>query len=199
MKVCVFVFLSSFILSFSLTSIYFREIKAKSEILGEEAEVKEGVSPILTQSSSPSSTLSPSSTSASSGPEALRAGGQVPTPPASERQVIPTPTLIFSPIPQPSVSSEEIHKFIERFAGQYGVDPNVLRHIAVCESGFNPIAVNGSYAGLYQFTSVTWKNTRIEMGEDTNPDLRFNVEEAIQTATYIISVGKQGIWPNCYP
>ena len=108
---------------------------------------------------------------------------------------IPTPT----PVPQPKFSSEEIHAIIERFAAQYSVDPNVLRHIAVCESGFNPYAVNGPYAGLYQFSGNTWKSNRISIGEDTNTDLRFNAEEATQTAAYLISGGKKEIWPNCYP
>jgi soluble lytic murein transglycosylase len=108
---------------------------------------------------------------------------------------IPTPTVV----PQPKFSPEEIHAYIERFAAQYSVDPNVLRHVAVCESGFNPDAVNGPYAGLYQFSKNTWKNNRLSLGEDTNADLRFNAEEATQTAAYLISRGRKEIWPNCYP
>ena len=107
----------------------------------------------------------------------------------------PTPT----PIPQPEFSGEEIHKFIERFSAQYSCDPNVLRHIAVCESGFRADAVNGPYVGLFQFATVTWKSHRNLMGEDGNPDLRFNAEEAVQTAAYVVSQGKGYIWPNCYP
>lgn len=89
--------------------------------------------------------------------------------------------------------------FIERFASQYSVDPNVLRHIATCESGFNANARNGPYAGLYQFGNSSWKSNRILMGEDTDPDLRYNAEESVQTAAYIISRGIKNIWPNCYP
>ena len=127
-----------------------------------------------------------------------------------------TPTLTPSPIPtasptpkpkntptprplQPKILQSEIHTLMERFAGQYAVDVNVLRHIAVCESGFNPSAVNGPYAGLYQFNIATWKNNRVLMGEDTNPDLRFSAEESIQTAAYLISRGRRSLWPNCYP
>ncbi len=128
---------------------------------------------------------------------------------------IPTPTLVASPtlhptlvptlrptttpISYPSVSSTQIHSFIERFSAQYGVDPNVLRHIAICESEFNPRAVNGPYAGLYQFSGNTWKSHRILMGEDTNSDLRFNAEEAVQTAAFVLSSGRKDLWPNCYP
>ena len=110
-----------------------------------------------------------------------------------------TPTPTHTPVPQPIISSQEIHKLMERFAGQYGVDVNILRHIATCESGFNPLAVNGAYAGLYQFNGTAWKNNRLLMGEDTNIDLRLNAEESIQTAAYLISSGKKYLWPNCYP
>src|SRR4030042_5961889 len=111
----------------------------------------------------------------------------------------PTPVRTPTPIPQPKFSSEQINEFINRFASQYGVDPNVIRHIALCESGFNPSAIHLSYYGLFQFAPTTWKNIRKEIGEDTNTDLRLNAEEAVQTAAYAISVGKKGIWPNCYP
>jgi soluble lytic murein transglycosylase-like protein len=79
------------------------------------------------------------------------------------------------------------------------VDPNVLRHIAVCESGFNPLASNLAYAGLYQFSPNTWQNYRGNMGEETNTDLRFNAEEAVQTAAFVLSINQAYIWPSCVP
>ena len=121
-----------------------------------------------------------------------------PTPtltPSLTPTVAPTPT----PIPPPPVTSEQIHGFIERFAGQYGVDPNVLRHIAVCESGFNPLAVNGPYVGLYQFSVSAWQNNRALFGEDPDPALRYDAEESAQTAAYLLSIGKGYLWPNCQP
>lgn len=121
----------------------------------------------------------------------------------------PTPTPIPIPSPSPSptptpvlpppVSPQEIHAFIERFSSQYGVDPNVLRHIATCESGFNPLAVNEPYVGLYQFGKSSWTSNRLAIGEDTNLDLRFSAEESAQTAAYVISIGKGNLWPNCFP
>lgn len=111
----------------------------------------------------------------------------------------PTPTPSPTHVPQPVLSAQEIHKLMERFASQYGVDVNVLRHIAVCESGFNPSATNRNYAGLFQFNKTTWENNRRLMGEDPNVDLRYNAEESVQTASFIISKGKNYIWPNCYP
>ena len=111
----------------------------------------------------------------------------------------PTAKAEKTPVPQPTFSSQQINEFIDRFAGQYGVDPNVIRHIALCESGFRPNAKNYIYTGLFQFSPVTWQNIRKEMGEDTNIDLRANAEEAVQTTTYAVSKGKRGIWPNCNP
>ncbi|QQS39467.1 transglycosylase SLT domain-containing protein [Candidatus Woesebacteria bacterium] len=108
---------------------------------------------------------------------------------------IPSPTIVL----QPSIKPEIIHGFIERFAGQYAVDPNVLRHIATCESGFRPEAINGNYAGLFQFSSNTWIKYRQLMGEDTDTTLRTNAEEAVQTGAYVLSIGRGDIWPNCNP
>ena len=88
---------------------------------------------------------------------------------------------------------------MDRFAVQYSVSPNVIRYIALCESDFDPLAENLSYAGLFQFGPATWKNIRVKMGEDINIDLRLNAEESVQTAAYAISVGYKEIWPNCYP
>lgn len=121
---------------------------------------------------------------------------QTPSPtPKPTNAPIPTPTYI----PQLKASPQEIHGFMERFSGQYGIDVNVLRHVAVCESDFDPLAQNGKYAGLYQFDVVTWQNNRRLMGEEINPDLRFNAEEAVQTAAFLISKGKRYLWPNCFP
>ncbi|NMC99470.1 MAG: transglycosylase SLT domain-containing protein [Bacteroidales bacterium] len=117
--------------------------------------------------------------------------------PKTTPKLTPKPTK--TPSPQPYYSSEQIYELINRFAGQYGVSPDIMRHIALCESGFNYKASNAGYAGLFQFGTTTWKNLRSEFGEDTNPDLRYNAEEAIQTAAYVLSKNKGGIWPNCYP
>lgn len=124
----------------------------------------------------------------------------VPSPtPELTKTPSPTPVPTETPIPQPVFSSEEIHGFIERFAGQYAVDPNVLRHLAVCESGFNPLAINLNYAGLFQFSPNTWTKYRQLMGEDVDISLRLNAEEAVQTAAYAYSLNHDSIWPNCAP
>ncbi len=111
----------------------------------------------------------------------------------------PAKTPTQTPTPLPTLMPEAVHGFIDRFSAQYGVDPNVLRHIAVCESGFNSYAVNGKYVGLFQFSVNTWKSNRIKMGEDEDPNLRLNPEESAQTASYMVSIGRGDIWPNCFP
>ncbi|OGM21896.1 hypothetical protein A2863_02275 [Candidatus Woesebacteria bacterium RIFCSPHIGHO2_01_FULL_38_9b] len=176
----------AFFASFVFTAIvvygflYFRD-KNKAEVLGYISDISPTIPPTLTPTLVPTNepTVTPS-----------MAPTFVPT-------LKPTPEATI--ITQPHYSSEQINAFIERFAGQYGVDPNVLRHIAVCESGFNASSVNGPYVGLYQFSSNTWINNRSQMGEITDPELRYDAEEAVQTAAYLISIGKKGIWPNCYP
>ena len=37
------------------------------------------------------------------------------------------------------------------------------------------------------------------MGEDPDISLRYNAEEAVQTAAYNLSINNAGIWPNCAP
>lgn len=141
--------------------------------------------------------LSETTTSTSS-PTSLETPTPVPTPtitPTPSPTAKPTPT----PVPQPTFTSQQINEFVDKFAGQYSVSPHVLRAIAICESGFDPTAKKLSYAGLYQFGPNTWKNMRIKMGEDADIDLRFNAEEAVQTAAYVLQIGKTSIWPNCMP
>lgn len=121
---------------------------------------------------------------------------ETPTPAPTKK---PTPKPTATPVPVPEYSSQQVSELIERFAGQYAVDPNVMRAIAICETSFNYKAINGPYWGLYQFGPTTWENLREQMGEDPDTNLRLNPEEAAQTASYAVSQGKRGIWPNCNP
>jgi len=133
-------------------------------------------------------------------PTAIPTAAPTPTP---RPTLTPQPTKIPRPTPTPfpvkTYTPQEIHGFIERYASQYNLDVNVLRHVAVCESGFNPLAVNGPYIGLYQFGPTAWKNNRAIMGEDSELNLRYDAEESVQTAAYLISIGRSNIWPNCFP
>jgi len=151
-------------------------LSKKTEILSSQTES------ILTSTTSPTPTPSPSPT-----PDPTT----TPTPTPTPKPATPTP------VPLPAVSSQEINGFIDQFATQYNVDPNLLRHIAICESGFNPLSKNGPYAGLYQFGPTTWQNYRVKLGEDINTNLRLNAQEAVQTAAYVLSINQAYIWPNC--
>lgn len=158
--------------------MYFLGKNAKKDVLGTSEEILATPIPTITQSptESPAPTLSPT---------------PVPT---------KTPTQTLKPTATPvGASSSEINGFIDRFSAQYGVDANVLRYIAICESGFRSNAESVGYVGLYQFGPITWKNIRSEFGEDTNINLRYSAEESVQTAAYALSKGKSGIWPNCQP
>ena len=114
---------------------------------------------------------------------------------------IATPSVAGRPTPksQPKFTSEQIYNFTNQYGGQYGVDPNIIRHIALCESGFNPQAKNHIYAGLVQFDTQTWITFRKRMGKDPDPDLRYNAQAEVQTLAYMLSKGYSRLWPNCYP
>ena len=174
--------LVGFLLGYFGMSFWGKDVFLKGEVLSEyyvagDGSLTHDASAVVTAASSPTPSPTPEPTETPS----------------------PTPVPTETPIPQPLFSSEEIHGFIERFAGQYGVDPNVLRHLAVCESGFNPLAANLNYAGLFQFSPNTWIKYRQLMGEDVDISLRLNAEEAVQTAAYAYSLGNDSIWPNCAP
>lgn len=119
--------------------------------------------------------------------------------------IVPTafPTAIPEPtsLPQaPTIASPaDLDGLFSKYSGEYGVDRELLKKIAKCESGFNPSANNsGMYLGMFQFASQTWTANRGRMGLDPNPDLRTNAEEAIRTAAYVISRSGPGAWPNCH-
>ena len=110
----------------------------------------------------------------------------------------PTPSPTPSPTPTPiPVSSPQLDAWFTQYANHYSVDRSLLWRIAVCETGLRPNATNGIYGGLFQFSSNTWKANRQRMGMDSNPDLRFNPEEAIRTAAFLLSTRGPGAWPQC--
>lgn len=115
----------------------------------------------------------------------------IPTPTPSP---LPTPTP--TPLPLP-VNASDINALIDRYAGQYAVAADSLRHIAMCESGYNPAAVNGPYGGLYQFSASAWKTYRSMIGKDTDPALRFSAEESVRTAAFVVSIKSYSPWPSC--
>jgi hypothetical protein len=119
--------------------------------------------------------------------------------PSPRPTLVPSPTLKITPTPAFSYTPGEIYEMYNQAAIRYSVSADVLRHIARCESGFNPSAKNYIYLGLYQFDSRTWSSYRNKMGLNPDPGLRTNPKEAINTAAYAISLGHGKIWPNCFP
>lgn len=122
-----------------------------------------------------------------------------PTPtPSPTPTPTPKPTPTSSPTPTPiPVTSAQLDAWFTQYANHYSVDRSLLWRIAVCETGLRPNAVNWIYAGLFQFSPNTWRANRQLMNADTNADLRFNPEESIKTAAFLLSVRGPGAWPNC--
>lgn len=120
--------------------------------------------------------------------------------PTSTPTPIPTPTSTPTPTPvlvRYNYISSELDSWFNEYGSAYSVDPQILKSIAYCESKFNPAAVNGPYAGLFQYTVSSWISTRNQMNEDSDPDLRFNPAQAIRTSAFKISRGGIGAWPHC--
>lgn len=96
-------------------------------------------------------------------------------------------------IPEPSDKTP----LYQQYGAVYGVDPVIMQKIASCESGERAEANNGPYGGMFQFATATWVSNRKAMGEDPNPVLRFNAEEAVKTAAFKMSRDGYGAWPAC--
>ncbi len=119
-----------------------------------------------------------------------------PTPKPTEK---PTPIPTPQSLPATKVPTSDYEPLFEQWSTHFGVDINLLKHIARCESRFNPAAVGGIYGGMYQFSASTWKSTRSSMDHDTDPNLRFDANEAIKTAAFKIASGGKQAWKNCLP
>jgi hypothetical protein len=109
---------------------------------------------------------------------------------------IPTPTIIPTVTPFP-ISAANLDEWFTKYSNHYSIDRNKLWLIAVCESNLHPNSVNGIYGGLFQFAASSWRSTRSAMNEDSDPNLRFNPEEAIKTAAFKMSVSGYAAWPVC--
>lgn len=136
---------------------------------------------------------------------------QTPTPTASPTPThTPTPTLTPTPTPTPTITPtptpsatptplpiSDFEAYFDEYSKTYGIDKQVLKKIAYCESGGNPGASSGPYGGMFQFTESTWIATRTKMGLDPNPNLRFGAKESIETAAYKLASGGERAWRNC--
>lgn len=128
-------------------------------------------------------------------PEARQTSTPEPTAPPAP---LPTETPVSAPTATPDVwSPPEYEPWFSQYAGQYGVDKNMLERIANCESHFDANAQNGANVGMFQFTPGTWEKYRKLMGLDANPDLRLNAEESIKTAAYLLQQRGPVPWPSC--
>jgi len=112
-------------------------------------------------------------------------------------EIVARQRLLEEILSQTPPSEIELDNMFSAYANYYRIDKNLLRSIGYCESRFNPAAINGRHAGMYQFNPITWQVTRIRMGYDPDPNLRFDAEESIKTAAFKISNSGSGAWAVC--
>src|SRR3989344_3162791 len=111
-----------------------------------------------------------------------------PTPtltPSPTPTLTPTPTL--EPTPTPIIASSDFESYFTQYSNEYTIDKEFLKRIANCESGLNSNAVYMNYAGLFQFSEQAWMTARNSMGQNNDLGLRFNPQEAIRTAAFLVS------------
>ena len=97
-----------------------------------------------------------------------------------------------------TTSTTTINNLIDKYASEYKTDQGLMKKIIACESSFDPKAKSrkSSATGLAQFILPTWKETRVEMNLDTNPELRTNAEESIKTMAFKLSTDGTTAWKS---
>jgi hypothetical protein len=117
-----------------------------------------------------------------------------------------SPTLTLKPTPYISITKApsvilskplSLDELFEKYGLIYGVDKNVLKKIASCESGLDPNQVTGIYGGLFQFSDLSWTEARGRMGKSADQNLKFNAEESIKTAAFEINYKGTSGWSDC--
>lgn len=111
--------------------------------------------------------------------------------------IAPTPKPTPTPAPAAIFAPSGLEPLFIKYSDDYSIDNQLLKRIAKCESGFNPNASANGYAGLFQFSQALWTQTRNLLGLNSDQNLRFNAEESIRTAAFMVSQNHLGIWPNC--
>jgi hypothetical protein len=176
-------FLCSFIISTAFTFAVVNATAKEEDVLGYTTQL-----PLSSPLPSPTPTALPSTAT-----------------PKPTVRTTPKPTITPTPVPTAAAPTStpdvwapaNVEHWFAQYAGQYGVDKNLLERIANCESHFNPSARNGDYVGIFQFATTTWISYRTQMGMDTNPDLRTNAEESIRTGAFLVSKRGSAPWPSC--
>ncbi len=92
--------------------------------------------------------------------------------------------------PAPTPSTESIESIIVGAAAEFGLSPDYLVAVAMCESSLNPYAVSpAGYYGLFQFGPVTW--SEFGYGSIWDP-----VAQS-RTAARMLADGHHRRWPVC--
>src|SRR3989344_2625584 len=60
--------------------------------------------------------------------------------------------------PEAVVAPSDLDSWFRKYADEYGVDENLLKKIAKCESGFNAGSNSGYYGGMFQYAASTWSS-----------------------------------------
>ena len=91
-----------------------------------------------------------------------------------------------------SALTEAVQALILAAAVSHNVDPDLMDHIAACESGYNARAVAGPYVGLYQLGT----SKRKQFTTDGYTDV-FDPAQQANFVAELIANGETSDWVNC--
>jgi hypothetical protein len=74
----------------------------------------------------------------------------------------------------------------------HGVDPQVMDHVAQCESGYNRFAVNGPFMGVFQLGTAKRKQFAAQGYDDV-----FDPSQQANFVADLIANGEINDWAGC--
>jgi soluble lytic murein transglycosylase-like protein len=115
---------------------------------------------------------------------------------APEKEKVATEPLVASRAKTSEVVTD-VEAIVRNAAAKYGLDPEWLMSIAVCESTLDPLAVNYNYyenghpSGLFQHISGYYTARAEKYGYSTNV---FDAYSNANTTAAMMADGLQGLW-----
>jgi len=102
---------------------------------------------------------------------------------------------IIKEIEEGKLEVKNLEEYLAFVARENNIDEGLFLAIANCESRLDPKAKGiTNDGGLFQFIPSTWIRVRKKMGEDPNPDLRFDFVENTLTAGFCMRTEGTGHW-----
>lgn len=93
----------------------------------------------------------------------------------------------------------DLVEYIGQRAVSYGLDPEMAKAVAYCESNYIPTAQNptSSAGGIYQFLNGTWEYVNVKRGVDYSLEDKYDPIKSIENAMWLAKHEGWTHW-ECY-